>query len=95
LRTLAEVNYQQMVSHLRPREEHGTPPVQDSAFWQSCRQLKQIIAGEQSTASFTCGGTITISSKAPGGHLADGLSERTSDPVSIYWQPGVTLTHAG
>jgi hypothetical protein len=83
--TLAELNYQKLVAHLQPGGKRGAPPLQESVSWQCCRQLKQVIAGEQSTASFACGGTITITTTPLGEDANEALVERTSAPVGIYW----------
>lgn len=88
LHTLAELNYQKLVARIQPGEKHGAPPLQESAFWQSCRQLKQVIVSEQLTASFTCGGTITIAATSPGEDVDEALVGQTSAPIGIYWAIG-------
>jgi hypothetical protein len=85
LRTLAELNYQQLISCLQPGKKYGASPLQEIAFWQCCRQLKQAIVGKEATASFTCGGTITIATTPPGEDVVEGLVARASTPIRIYW----------
>lgn len=57
---------------------------EQAAFVESCRQLKDLVDGQQSTASFACGGAIPIST-------ADSIQPegiQSSDPVNIFWAEG-------
>ena len=68
----------------REQAEAGASTTQDdteSAFIESCRQLKRCIDDEQATATFTCSGTIPISESQPEETLV-------SAPVSIFWSTG-------
>ena len=63
---------------------------EQTAFVESCRQLKDLVDGQQSTASFACGGAIPIST-------ADSIQPegiQSSDPVNIFWAEGDDGTHA-
>jgi hypothetical protein len=51
------------------------------AFESSCRQLHQFISGEKASATFACGGTVSISDNLPPG------THGVSPPVSISWTP--------
>ncbi|KAE8146975.1 hypothetical protein BDV25DRAFT_42831 [Aspergillus avenaceus] len=55
----------------------------NQTFADSCRQLKDLIEGERTSASFVCGGSIPIES-------AQSDTRSTSGPVSIYWSTGET-----
>ena len=64
--------------------EAGPSASQDdtqSAFIESCRQLKGFIDGEQATATFACSGTIPIAESQPQETLL-------SAPVSVFWSTG-------
>lgn len=68
----------------REQAEADASTTQDdtqSAFIESCRQLKRFIDDEQATATFACSGTIPISESQPEETLV-------SAPVSIFWSTG-------
>jgi hypothetical protein len=74
------------MTHLQPQEQGRGSSLLESAFWESCRQLKQVVEGENSSASFVCGGVITIATTGLG---KEKLAKKTSPPVKIFWaSPG-------
>lgn len=56
-------------------------PLSQAAFESSCRQLGQFISGEKASATFACGGTVSISDNLPPG------THHVSPPVRISWTP--------
>lgn len=63
----------------RTRKSQATPPGDHKAFFESCRQLKGFVEGEQAMASLACGGTIPIA--VPGTET----TSPTPAPVNIFW----------
>ena len=63
---------------------------EQTAFVESCRQLKDLVDGQKSTASFACGGAIPISTADTS--QPEGI--QSSDPVNIFWAEGDDGTHA-
>lgn len=63
----------------RTRKSQATPPGDHKAFFESCRQLKGFVEGEQAMALLACGGTIPIA--VPGTET----TSPTPAPVNIFW----------
>ena len=63
---------------------------EQTAFVESCRQLKDLVDGQKSTASFACGGAIPISTADTS--QPEGI--QSSGPVNIFWAEGDDGTHA-
>ena len=63
---------------------------EQTAFAESCRELKDLFDGQQSTASLACGGAIPISTADTS--QPEGI--QSSDPVNIFWAEGDDGTHA-
>lgn len=63
---------------------------EQTAFAESCRELKDLVDGQQSTASFACGGAIPI----PTADTSQPEGIQSSDPVNIFWAEGDDGTHA-
>ena len=63
---------------------------EQTAFAESCRELKDLVDGQQSTASFACGGTIPI----PTADTSQPEGIQSSDTVNIFWAEGDDGTHA-
>ncbi|KAE8137959.1 hypothetical protein BDV38DRAFT_245960 [Aspergillus pseudotamarii] len=83
LDTLMEKHCHQRSGHIEPSSTPTLPETQDS-FLDSCLQLKTFIEGEQTTASYACGGSIPIvqATGPPDKH------PRGSGPVNIFWSIG-------
>lgn len=56
----------------------GPSSLQGSSFIEACRQLRTLVEGENSSASFACGGTISI------GNI-DTEQPSSSPPVNLFW----------
>ncbi|KAL2865967.1 2OG-Fe(II) oxygenase [Aspergillus lucknowensis] len=57
-----------------------------ASFVESCRKLRSLIEDERASASFSCGGTIHITSSTHTGTEKKDLT--SSPPVSIFWNKG-------
>ncbi|KAF3392552.1 hypothetical protein F1880_008831 [Penicillium rolfsii] len=55
------------------------PSLSQGAFENACRHLTQIISGEKASATFACGGTVTISDNLPPG------THDVSPPIRLSW----------
>lgn len=55
--------------------------MQDGAFTEVCRQLRKLVEGENSSASFACGGTIPIGKD-------DNEYNSSCAPVNLFWKTG-------
>lgn len=69
------------------KEPQKVSSLQQTAFIEACKQLRESIEGEHSSASFACGGTIPMGNVKEGdGFAADSDStRRISPPVNIFW----------
>ncbi|KAJ9193161.1 hypothetical protein DTO164E3_5523 [Paecilomyces variotii] len=59
----------------------GPSSLQDGAFTEVCRQLRKLVEGENSSASFACGGTIPIGKD-------DNEHNSSCAPVNLFWKTG-------
>ncbi|KAF7596013.1 hypothetical protein BBP40_003793 [Aspergillus hancockii] len=66
----------------------GTSSETEPAFIETCRQLRALIDGEQTTSSFACGGAIPITST----DATPVEGNAVSYPVNIFWSSGVSVT---
>jgi hypothetical protein len=63
------------------------PSLEKLAFDEICRQLKAFVAGKRASASFVCGGLVSIDTKRPApGSASQPIS--VSPPVRICWCKG-------
>ncbi|KAL1967105.1 hypothetical protein VTN77DRAFT_3629 [Rasamsonia byssochlamydoides] len=83
LRTLVEQQHRKLQELTASGDEQAVPSLQQNAFTEACRQLKESIEGEHASASFACGGTILIGNDDT---VEDESStRRISPPVHIFW----------
>ncbi|KAL4987017.1 hypothetical protein BDW68DRAFT_178189 [Aspergillus falconensis] len=78
--TLMENHYRERAGLSRSVSAH-----EKAAFAESCRQLRGIIEGERTTASFSCGGSIPV---ILGNINVPDKGRSSSSPVSIFWSKG-------
>lgn len=57
----------------------GPPPLGQVAFQRACQQLTEFISGQKASATFACGGTVSIGEELPPGTF------NISPPVRLSW----------
>lgn len=67
--------------------EPKQPQLSALAFTEICRHLRESIEGERASASFACGGTISIGDSKPSNYSSES-TRRESPPVSLLWATG-------
>ncbi|RJE24678.1 hypothetical protein PHISCL_02993 [Aspergillus sclerotialis] len=67
--------------------------LQESAYTEACRQLRDFIEGQRCSASFACGGTIPI--KTPTNQEDAAAPNSISPPVTITWGDDSTMPFSG
>ncbi|KAJ5193865.1 Oxoglutarate/iron-dependent dioxygenase [Penicillium cf. griseofulvum] len=67
------------------KEPSTAPSLEKLTFDEICRQLKAFVAGKRASASFVCGGLVSIDTKKPApGSVSQTIS--VSPPVRICWR---------
>ncbi|KAJ9302233.1 hypothetical protein DTO271G3_1099 [Paecilomyces variotii] len=78
---LAEQRLRQISALRDAGASEGPSSLQDGAFDEVCRQLSELVEGENSSSSFACGGTIPIEKD-------DSEHNSSCAPVNLFWKTG-------
>ncbi|KAL1861939.1 hypothetical protein Plec18170_000763 [Paecilomyces lecythidis] len=79
VQVLADYRSRQISSRPDGEETGGSSSLQDGAFREVCDQLRKLVEGENSSASFACGGRISIGDD-------DAELPNNSAPVNLFWK---------
>ena len=79
---LADQHYRKRMAHFELQEQQSVPSLLDCSVKQALRQLKQAIECEHASASFACGGSISIIGTESGD---ENPGTPRHPPVHIFW----------